>query len=138
MIRETDVDIARENRAIQMYVSLFNGSYKKLDKEDIDFKVFDSDGNIKSYVEVKGRIRTMRDSYPLPLSVFKLVRLTAKRLNPVVIWACEDGIIYAKAEELKGTIMMGGRPKREEDSYYDRELMAYYDKQKAFRYVRYN
>ena len=138
MIRETDVDIARENRAIQMYVSLFNGSYKKLDKEDIDFKVFDSDGNIKSYVEVKGRIRTMRDSYPLPLSVFKLVRLTAKRLNPGVIWACEDGIIYAKAEELKGTIMMGGRPKRAEDSYYDRELMAYYDKQKAFRYVRYN
>lgn len=136
MTFETDIDKAREEKAIERYVKLFKGSYQKLDKNDIDFKVFDEDKNIVAYVEVKGRIRTMYNAYPLPVSVAKLVKLMNKRLNPIVIWACEDGIIYGKLEELKGAISFGGREERE-GSYNDRELMAYFGKQKALRYLRY-
>lgn len=136
-IFETEEDRKREQRAIETFVSVFGGSYKKLDPLDIDYKVFDKDGNLISYVEVKGRIRTIASAYPLCVSVEKLVKLMKKRLNPVILWACEDGIIYAKVDDLVGTIKMGGRKKRE-GAYNDIELMAYYEKQKPMKYVRFS
>jgi hypothetical protein len=133
---ETENDLLREKKAIELFVSIFGGSYKKLDPNDIDYKIFDKDKNLIAYAEVKGRIRTMKTAYPLPIAARKLVKLIDKRLTPVVIWACEDGIIYGKADKLKGEIKWGGRPPRD-GSFNDAELMVYYDKQKEFKYVRY-
>ena len=136
MTFETDVDLIREKKAIELFVSIFGGSFKKLDPHDIDYKVFDKDKNLIAYAEVKGRIRTMHNAYPLPLSAKKLVKLIDKRLAPVLIWACEDGIIYGKANKLQGEIKWGGRPPRD-GSVNDDEIMVYYDKQKELKYVRY-
>lgn len=136
MTFETETDLLREKKAIELFVSIFGGSYQKLDPHDIDFKVFDKDNKLISYAEVKGRIRTIRDSYPLPISAKKLVKLADKRLSPVIIWACDDGIIYGKANNLYGEIKLGGRPPRI-GSVNDAELMVYYDKQKELKYVRY-
>jgi hypothetical protein len=136
MIFETEEDLRREKKAIEIFVNIFGGSYQKLDPRDIDYKIFDKDKNLIAYAEVKGRIRTMSNAYPLPISARKVVKLTDKRLNPVVIWACEDGIIYGKVNNLKGEIKFGGRPTRE-NSFDDSELMIYYDKQKELKYVRY-
>lgn len=136
MTFETESDLVREKKAIELFVSIFGGSYQKLDPLDIDYKIFDKDKNIIAYAEVKGRIRTMKTAYPLPVSVRKLIKLIDKRLAPVLIWACDDGIIYAKANELVGEIKWGGRPPRN-DSSNDNEMMAYFDKQKAMKYVRY-
>jgi hypothetical protein len=134
-IFETEDDLKREKKAIETFVNTFGGSYKKLDPLDIDYKVFDKDQNIIAYAEVKGRIRNIRNAYPLPISVKKLTKLMDKRLNPVIIWACDDGIIYGKVNELVGMIKVGGRSDR--DGFNDVEIMAYYDKQKAFKYVRF-
>lgn len=136
MIFETETDLIRERKAIELFVSIFGGSYKKLDPFDIDYKVFDKDNNLIAYVEVKGRIRTMNAAYPLPISAAKLVKLIDKRLNPVIVWTCEDGIIYAQANKLVGQIKWGGRPPRD-GSYNDAEMMVYYDKQRAMKYVRF-
>lgn len=136
MIFETEVDLAREKKAIDLFVSIFKGTYKKLDPLDIDYKIFDKDKNLIAYAEVKGRIRRIRDAYPLPVSIKKLVKLVDKRLSPVLIWACDDGIIYGKAFKLRGDIKWSGRSPREEAAN-DTELMAYYDKQKELKYVRY-
>ena len=136
MTFETETDLLRENKAIKLFVSIFSGSFKKLDPNDIDFKVFDKDNKLIAYAEVKGRIRTMRDAYPLPISARKLVKLIDKRVSPVIIWACDDGIIYGKADNLYGDIKWGGRPPRV-GSANDAELMVYYDKQKGFKYIRY-
>lgn len=136
MIFEKEQDLIREKRAIELFVSTFGGSYKKLDPLDIDYKIFDKDGNLIAYAEVKGRIRTMNAAYPLPIAVRKLVKLVDKRLTPVVIWACEDGIIYGKVDKLYGDIRWGGRAPRD-GSYNDAELMAYFDKQKELKYVRF-
>ena len=136
MIFETEQDLIREKKAIEVFVKIFEGSFKKLDPHDIDYKVFDKDGQLISYVEVKGRIRTMHDAYPLPISAKKLVKLVDKRLTPVIIWACEDGIIYGKANQLHGTLKWGGRPPRE-SATSDDELMVYYDKQRGLKYVRF-
>lgn len=136
-IFETEQDRIRETKAIETFVSVFNGSYQKLDPFDIDFKVFDKDKNLIAYAEVKGRIRPIRDAYPLPLSAEKLIKLLNKRITPVIIWSCEDGIIYAQADKLIGTIKWGGRKPRA-GSFNDSEMMVYYDKQKDFKYVRFS
>lgn len=136
MTFETEEDLKREHKAITIFVSTFEGSFKKLDPHDIDYKVFNKDGKLIAYVEVKGRIRTMHNAYPLPIAARKLVKLTDKRLTPVVIWACEDGIIYGKVDKLKGEIKWGGRTPRE-NSFNDAELMVYYEKQKTLKYIRF-
>ena len=136
MTFETEQDLIREKKAIDLFVGTFGGSYKKLDPLDIDYKVFDNKGLLIAYAEVKGRIRTMHSAYPLPISAKKVVKLIDKRLAPVIIWCCEDGIIYGKANKLQGDIKWGGRSPRD-DSYNDNELMIYYDKQKELKYVRF-
>jgi hypothetical protein len=131
MIFETDTDILREKKAIDLFVSIFGGSYKKLDPQDVDYKLSDDRGQLIAYVEVVGRIRNMKTSYPLPITLSKLNKLIDKRLNPVIVWACDDGIIYAEATKLEGVIKWGGFPPRND------EMMVYYDKQKTMKYVRY-
>lgn len=126
----------KKKKAIDIFVSLFGGSYKKLDPNDIDYKVFDKDNKLIAYAEVVVVVKTIYNAYPLPIEAKRLVKLIDKRLVPVVIWACEDGIIYGKANKLKGEIKWGGRAPREH-SVNDNELMVYYDKQKELKYVRY-
>jgi len=134
---ETEEDRLREKKAIERFVSIFDGKYQKLGDYDIDYKVFDSKGTLISYVEVKGRKKNIANAYPLPISCRKLIKLIEKRLNPVVIWACDDGIIYGEVEKIKGKVLFSGRPNRSGE-VNDDELMAYYDKQKGFKYIRYD
>lgn len=136
MIFETEEDLEREKKAISLFVNTFGGSFKKLDRLDVDYKIFDKDGNLIAYAEVKGRIRVIRDAYPLPIAARKVLKLTDKRITGVIIWACDDGIIYGKVERLIGQVRLGGRKPRE-GSYNDDELMVYYEKQSGVKYVRY-
>lgn len=135
-IFEKQEDLDRENKAIKAFVNVFDGDFKKLDQLDVDYKIIDSSGNLIAYAEVKGRIRVIRDAFPLPISLYKLGKLMDKRIAGVVIWACDDGIIYGKPKDIYGTVRWGGRPQRE-GSYSDAELMVYYDKQKGLKYIRY-
>ena len=133
---ESEGDISRERRAVEYFVKRFEGSYKKLGPNDIDYKIFDKDKNLIAYAEVKGRYRSITNCYPLPVACRKVVKLCDKRLNPVIIWACDDGIVYGKPYELNGSVKWGGRKPRE-GAANDQELMIYYDKQKTLRYFRY-
>jgi hypothetical protein len=132
---ESSKDLDREDRAINTFVSSFKGSYNKLDKNDIDFEVLHNH-KVISYVEVKGRLRTLDKAFPLPIAVRKLVKLSDKRINPVVIWACEDGIIYSKVKDLDGVIRYSGRKPRK-GSANDLELMAYYNNNNNFKIIKY-
>ena len=126
MIFEKEADLVREKRAIDLFTSTFSCTYKKLDPLDIDFKIFDKDEKLIAYAEVKGRIRTLYDAYPLPISAKKVVKLMDKRLNPVIVWSCEDGIIYGQVNRLTGEIKLD-----------DSELMIFYSKQKPLKYIRF-
>jgi hypothetical protein len=119
----------REQKAITTFVNTFGGSFKKLDPQDVDYKVFDKQGNIIAYAEVNSIVKTMRNAYPLPAPAKKIVKLIDKRLPPVVIWCCEDGIIYGKANKIRGEIIY--------DNSSLLELIIYYDKQKEFKYIRF-
>ncbi len=134
---ESKKDLDREVRAIDTFVNSFGGSYEKLGDNDIDFKVYDKNKNLISYVEIKGRLRPIENAFPLPVAARKLVKLADKRLNPVIIWACNEGIIYAKLKDLEGKIRFGGRAVRAGSSN-DLEVMAYFDySQKSFKIVNY-
>jgi|TARA_R110000751_G_scaffold134837_4_gene237441 hypothetical protein len=133
---EKESDLTREQQAIEKFVSLFDGTYKKLGQNDVDFRVFNSSKELIAYVEVKGRLRPIGEAYPLPVAARKIVKLCDKRLNPVMIWACEDGIIYAKVSEIQGSVRWGGRKPRP-NSVNDEELMIYYEQQKGFKYVKF-
>jgi hypothetical protein len=126
----------KKKKAIDTFVSLFGGSYKKLDPNDIDYKVFDKENKLIAYAEVVVVVKTIYNAYPLSIEAKKLVKLIDKRLAPVVIWACEDGIIYGKANKLKGEIKWGSSAPLEQ-SFSNSELMVYYDKQKELKYIRF-
>jgi hypothetical protein len=134
---ESEQDLLRERRAIELFASLYKYTYKKLDPNDIDYKLFNADGMLIAYVEVKGRHRNIKDAYPLPIAARKLVKLFDKRLTGIVIWACDDGIIYAKAEKLRGQSCYSGRLERV-GSVNDNELMIYHDRQDDLRYCKYS
>lgn len=136
MTFETEEDIRRETKAIERFVSIFNGNFQKLDKYDIDFKIFDSDNKLIAYAEVKGVLKSMSTAYPLPISARKVVKLMDKRLSPVIVWSCDDGIIYGKVKELTGEVRYGGRTPRK-GSANDEEIMIYYPKQKGLKYLRF-
>jgi hypothetical protein len=127
----------KEKKAIEIFVGMFGFSYKKLDPNDIDYKIFDKDGNLIAYAEVIIRVRTIYNAYPLPIEAKKLVKLIDKRLTPVIIWACEDGIIYAKGNKLKGEIKFDNKSEQD-NSFNNSELMVYYEKEKELKYVRYS
>lgn len=136
---ENQKDIERENKAIKAFLKPFNGTFKKLGRNDIDFIVYDIKGAILAFVEVKGRLRNIDNSFPLPISVKKLTKLLDKKINPVIIWACFDGIIYSEVKDLKGEIKIGGRKPRKGSSN-DIELMAYYVNditKNKFKFIKY-
>jgi len=135
-IFEKPNDLDREEKAIKLFVSLFSGFYTKLDQFDIDYKVFNSEKKLISFVEVKGRKRNILDAYPLPISIMKLIKLAEKKINPVLIWCCDDGIIYGKINKIEGFIKYGGRIPRA-GSAHDMELMAYYDRQDELKEIKF-
>ena len=55
---EKQKDLTREKKAIERFVSRFNGTYKKLGDNDVDYRVFDETGKLIAYVEVKGRYKS--------------------------------------------------------------------------------
>tara|TARA_R100000664_G_C2743845_1_gene131969 strand:- start:1049 stop:1462 length:414 start_codon:yes stop_codon:yes gene_type:complete len=134
---ETQEDKDREIKAIEKFVNLFKGSYRKLGPNDIDFRVFDKDKKIIAYVEVKGKSSTLSNAFPLYVAARKLVKLCDKRLNPVVMWACHDGIVYAKVPDLIGELRWGGRVDIRDEAVNDQELMVYFNKSKVFKYLKY-
>ena len=135
---ENDDHRQREQRAITKFCSLFDLTFRKLGENDIDFQIFKSD-RLVGFVEVKGRHRIIADAYPLPIAIRKLNKLQgelAPREDPVIVWACHDGIIYGKVRNITGTIRYGGRKVRDGASN-DQQLMAYFNPQEDLHHERY-
>jgi len=136
MTFKSEEDKIRKNKAITAFVNVFGGSFYKLSENDIDFKVFDKEKNLIAYAEVVTRLRSMRMAYPLPIEVRRLLKLTDRRFNPIIIWCCEDGIIYTKVDDgISGAIKFGGNKPLGIPT--DNELTIYLDKSKSFKYVRF-
>ena len=132
---ENKKDLEREYKAISLFCNTFGYTFKKLGKHEIDYIVY-KDGNFVSYVEVKGRIKTINECYPLPVAIRKLLKMSDKKKQSVMLWACLDGIVFSRLEKLKGEIKTGGRKPREGASN-DIEIMAYYERSNNLIEVEY-
>jgi len=130
---ETGKDLEREENCIKFFCEKFNLTYCKLNENDVDFCIY-KDKKIISYAEVKGRNKNIAEAYPLPVACRKLLKLADKKTNPLIIWDCYDGIIYATIDKIEGVVKIGGRKPREH-SINDIELMAYYNKQTGLKEV---
>ena len=124
---EKQTDLQREMKAIKLFTDGFKGGFIKLGQNDIDFTVLDGNHTVIAYAEVKGRNKTMQDAFPLPIAARKIVKLMdkSKTVEPIVIWACLDGIIYGRIKKLGGVLKVGGRMPREHAAN-DIEAMVYY------------
>ena len=124
---EKQTDLQREMKAIKLFTDGFKGGFIKLGQNDIDFTVLDGNHTVIAYAEVKGRNKTMQDAFPLPIAARKIVKLMdkSKTVEPIVIWACLDGIIYGRIKKLGGVLKVGGRRPREHAAN-DIEAMVYY------------
>ena len=123
---EQDQDIKKEKKAIALYLRRLGGSYKKLSKEDVDFRIQGENGAVIGYAEVKVLDTEMKDSFPLMVEARKIIKLRDKRLHAVMIWSCIDGIYYLPIEGLVGKALWS-----EEE-----ELMLSFDNKKLFKYVK--
>jgi hypothetical protein len=126
MTSDTEENKRRLKKAIDVFVNTFNGSYQKLDPTDVGYKIFDKNKNLIAYAEVCVKVQPIKYAYPLQINAKKLLKLIDKRMSSVMIWSCEDGILYSRPNQLLGTIKLEGE-----------EMMVYYDKQKSFKYVRF-
>jgi len=129
---ENKQNLINENKAISLFCSKYSMEFVKLGENDIDFLV--SKDNKEYYLEVKGRRRNISNAYPLPMAARKMVKLCDKRKPSIIIWDCNDGIIYGGVNELKCTGRVGGRTPRE-SSHNDIEFMLYFDKQEALHTI---
>jgi hypothetical protein len=132
---ENSVDLQRETKAVTLFCDTYGLTFAKLGLHDVDFKIYNKDVFLFN-LEVKGRIKTLNECFPLPIAVRKLLKMTDKKQEGVIIWACKDGIVFSRVEKLKGEIRMGGRKKRA-GSTNDIELMAYYNNNSNFTQLRY-
>ena len=132
---ESQKDLDRESKAVKLFCDEYNLTSEKLSPNDIDFKIY-KDGKFLFYLEVKGRIRNLQDCFPLPIAVRKLLKMTDKKQDGVILWACLDGIVFSRVENLKGEIRIGGRIRRE-GSANDIELMSYYNNSSNFKFLQY-
>ena len=123
---EVDQDIAKEKKAIELYLRRLGGSYKKLSPSDVDFRILGENKSVIGYAEVKVLNTEMKESFPLTVEARKIIKLRDKRLHAVMIWSCIDGIWYLPIEGLTGTASWSE----------DGELMLKFENKKIFKYVR--
>tara|TARA_B110000977_G_scaffold156845_1_gene199637 strand:+ start:2672 stop:3094 length:423 start_codon:yes stop_codon:yes gene_type:complete len=135
---EKQTDLQREMKAIKLFTDGFKGGFIKLGQNDIDFTILDANHTVIAYAEVKGRNKTMQDAFPLPIAARKIVKLMdkSKTVEPIVIWACLDGIIYGRIKQLGGVLKVGGRMPREHAAN-DIEAMVYYYQTADFKKINY-
>ena len=125
-------DILREEKAVSLFVGDRQDLvYKGLGPHDVDFSIHKKgESKATAYVEIKGvkKVESVYDSHTPVVAIKKLVTLqklvNEKECEHVYIaWAYNDGIKYAKIQDLKGKLVWGGQKSRRHGSYYDHELM---------------
>jgi hypothetical protein len=133
-IFETENDKERELKAMEKFASIGKLTFKKLDQFNIDFEIFNKRNELIAYAEVKGRKMDIFEGDYFIVALRKIAKLINKK-EPVLIWACNDGIVSARVKDLEGYIKWGGRKNERENAINDQELMVYYPRQENLKYA---
>ncbi len=71
---ESEKDLDRETKAVNLFCNKYGLTFEKLSPNDIDFKIY-KNGKFLFYLEVKGRLRDLNDCYPWPIAGRKLLKM---------------------------------------------------------------
>ncbi len=104
MIFNGDDDNPRKNKAIHKFTQFFGGSFKRLSPTDVDYRVYDKDGEIIAYAQVICVYDNISKSNQLEILADKAVKVANKIMNPIIIWAFDDGLAYIKLKNSEGRI----------------------------------
>ena len=115
-----------KQKGIESFTAVKGWTFRPLDPLDVSYRLFNDNDEVIGYAEVIPLVRPIRMAYPLPFRIDKLVKLIDKRLNPFLVWSCEDGIMYAKAADVTGIFR-----------FKSTMFHGYLDKQSAIKYIRY-
>jgi hypothetical protein len=132
---ESEDDLLKKTKAIQTFVDVFGGSFFSLSFNDTDYKVLDKEKNLICYAEIVIVRSDYSPSEELKVTANRLVKLSNKRLSPVLIWAFYDGIVYTKVIRLNGIISWGDRDSTQ-NSYDNQELVVSFKQNKNFIYEK--
>ena len=72
---ESRVDLERETKAVTLFCNTYGLTFAKLGLHDVDFKIYNKDVFLFN-LEVKGRIKTLNECFPLPIAVRKLLKMS--------------------------------------------------------------
>lgn len=125
---------SKESKAIDTFVKVFKGSHARVNQSSLQYKILDSDKTPIAYAHVAVCNKVISNAYPLMITANDISSVVSKRLNPIIIWACDDGIIYGKIKEIYGEIKWG----RVLPHLLHSELICFYEKQKYFKYIKYS
>ena len=127
---ENDKDRERQYTAVRQFCYSY-GFYEKDcgDFSKCDYTIRNKQDEVVAYFEVKGVVgKSLNDSKTCLVALKKIAALQETQKmsgTPVVIcWAFDDGIAFAKIDNLKGTFNHGGRKERE-GSTYDKEILVF-------------
>lgn len=119
-----------KKKAIEKYCSFFNLKYEKLVVTDCDYKL-NKEMSPYGYAQVIKVNSVIRMAYPLHVPVVDLSKVILKFLNPILIWSCDDGILYASIKDIYGTFRW-----TENQGIGDGMFMFLF-KQKGVKYIKY-
>lgn len=120
--------------AVQLFVSMFNGSYSKLSPGDVDYKIYDNKKNLISYALIILDEDKYDSSKEISIPVRDLIKVSDKRLSPVVIWAFKNGILYCKTKFITG-VALWVKDKLIPEPYSSEELILFPDKKSNFKFI---
>lgn len=138
---ETQEDLDRERKAIELFAKQYNVKPIKLGEYDIDF-LCTKGGAAVMLVEVKGRKKGVFDIADFIVAQRKFVKLSTeakkRSVTPVLIWACNDGIVVCENIHLaEKTSYFGGRKPRKGSANDQEEMLRYEYFENDFKIFKY-
>ena len=125
---DINTDISIQKKSLAAFAQIKGLDYKKLGHQDVGYKLISINNITQGYAEVCITNQNIKNAFPLKILARKLVKLIDKRLNAVIIWGCQDGILYINPTKIKGEAEWC--PKNE-------DLIITFTNKKEFKYVRF-
>lgn len=112
-------------KAVERFCAVTGLQYTNLAPSDVSIKITDKNTPI-GYADIVPCHKLIHEAYPLHIPSKRVVMLADKLLNPVIIWACKDGVVYAPVMNLRGKTMC-----------VNKQSTMFFHKQRCMRFIYY-
>lgn len=126
---------SRRRVAIETYCDSMGYGFTVNVNDGVNYKITDGDNMTVGYAIVKARYKSVARANPVFVSARSLFKLIETKLEPVIIWSCNDGILYGDPRKLAGDIVYGDFSHDEELA--NESMVVFYRNTRALKRVMY-